>query len=172
MASIRSFGLVSLLAARRSVLQCTRTAVFSRLNSTGVTPTTTEEPSELETLKRFDLISGAPPELANKKLVRIYQRAKSATQSGKHDTKPWRLDWDIDQKENRWENDVMGWGSSGDYMQATEIKFKSQEDAVRFATNQGWDYYIQEPHKRDFKPKQYATNFLHSSGPLKHIRTK
>jgi hypothetical protein len=23
----------------------------------------------------------------------------------------------------------------------------------------GWEYYIQEPHNRQFKPKAYATNF-------------
>lgn len=52
------------------------------------------------------------------------------------------------------------------------MKFNNKEAAVNFANKQGWDYYIQEPHHRKFVVKQYATNFLHSSGKLKHIRTK
>lgn len=84
----------------------------------------------------------------------------------------WRVDWDIVPRANRWENDMMGWASSGDYMQATQMKFRTREDAIRFASNQGWDYYIQEPHTRTFKVKQYATNFEHWNGKIRHIRTK
>ncbi|KAK9235295.1 ETC complex I subunit conserved region-domain-containing protein [Lipomyces kononenkoae] len=164
------------MTARRSITTAARPArlLFVRYNSSTTVPSSTEPktPAEQEPLKRYDIISGAPEELSTKRIVRIYQQAKTAMQSGTWGTKSWRLDWDVDQKSNRWENDMMGWNSSGDYMQATEVKFKSKEDAIRFATNQGWDYYIQEPHKRDFRPKQYASNFLHSSGPLKHIRTK
>ncbi|KAK9452084.1 ETC complex I subunit conserved region-domain-containing protein [Limtongia smithiae] len=147
--------------------------IATRANSTGApVPSAVPETRSTPAVQRFDIINGAPAELSTKRIVRIYQRSKTAMQSGNRETKAWRLDWDIEGKSHRWENDVMGWHSSGDYMQATEVKFKSKDDAIRFATNQGWDYYIQEPHKRDFRPKQYATNFLHSYGPLKHIRTK
>lgn len=124
--------------------------------------------------QRIDLeaISGAPADLSRNRIVRIFQESKSATQSGNFQTIPWRINWDVVPRANRWENEMMGWASSGDYMQGTTIKFKSKEDAIRFASNQGWDYYVQEPHKRDFRVKQYAVNFLHSKGPLKHIRTK
>ena len=54
-------------------------------------------------------------------------------------------------------------------MQATRINFNTKEDAIAFAEKQGidllnelmigWEYYIQEPHNRQFKPKAYATNF-------------
>jgi NADH dehydrogenase (ubiquinone) Fe-S protein 4 len=84
----------------------------------------------------------------------------------------WRLDWDIVDVANRWENDLIGWQSSGDYMQATQMKFTSKESAIKFANKQGWDFYIQEPHHRKFRVKQYANNFVHSYGKLKHIRTK
>lgn len=57
-------------------------------------------------------------------------------------------------------------------MQATEVKFPSKESAVSFASRQGWNYYVQEPHVRKFTPKSYSTNFEHYTGPLKHIRTK
>lgn len=52
------------------------------------------------------------------------------------------------------------------------MKFRTKDDAVRFATNQGWDYFVQEANKRDFRVKAYAINFQHSAGKLKHIRTK
>lgn len=58
------------------------------------------------------------------------------------------------------------------YRQGTQMKFRTKDDAMRFAANQGWDFYVQEPHKRQFRVKQYATNFQHSPGKLKHIRTK
>lgn len=119
-----------------------------------------------------EIISGAPAHLSTSRVVRIYQAAKPATQSGTWGTRVWRVDWDIVDRANRWENDLMGYASSGDYMQGTEMKFTSKEAAVRFATNQGWDYYIQEPHTRKIRPKSYATNFEHSVGKLKHIRTK
>ncbi|KAK9383265.1 ETC complex I subunit conserved region-domain-containing protein [Kockiozyma suomiensis] len=172
MASRCSISALSRVSICRTAFPQFSQPLFVRCNSsTSSTPVPVPE-TKTEPLKRFDIISGAPVELSTKRIVRIYQRAKTAMQSGNHETKVWRLDWDIDQKTARWENDVMGWASSGDYMQATEVKFKTKEDAIRFATNQGWDYYIQEPHKRDFRPKQYASNFLHSPGPLKHIRTK
>ncbi|KAK9462570.1 ETC complex I subunit conserved region-domain-containing protein [Lipomyces oligophaga] len=174
--SITIFGRIS---SRPAITMSSRVAqsIAARANSSSVPAATTgsvpvgahDERGEVHPI---DLISGAPSELSSKRVVRIYQRAKTAMQSGNQETKVWRLDWDVEQKGNRWENEMMGWQSSGDYMQATEVKFKTKEDAVRFATRQGWDYYIQLPHKRDFRPKQYATNFLHSYGPLKHIRTK
>jgi len=39
------------------------------------------------------------------------------------------------------------------------MAFSTKEDAIEFAEKQGWEYYIQEPHNRQFKSKAYATNF-------------
>ncbi|KAG5360387.1 NADH-ubiquinone oxidoreductase 21 kDa subunit [Yarrowia sp. B02] len=126
----------------------------------------------LDNVPAHEIVSGAPAELSRNRVVRIYQQAKPATQSGEYGTFAWRLDWDIVDRANRWENDLIGWQSSGDYMQATQMKFTSKESAIRFANKQGWDFYIQEPHHRKFRVKQYANNFVHSYGKLKHIRTK
>ncbi|KAM9889263.1 hypothetical protein OXX79_012268 [Metschnikowia pulcherrima] len=52
------------------------------------------------------------------------------------------------------------------------MKFDTKESAIRFAEGQGWSFYVQEPKVRHFRKKEYAMNFAHSSGPLKHIRTK
>lgn len=117
------------------------------------------------------VLSGAPIELQGR-TVRIYQKAKPATQSGDWQSKKWRMDWDVLPKGHRWENPLMGWQSSGDFMQGTHLNFKSKEDAIHFAEKQGYEYFVQEPNERKFVPKAYANNFLYSPGKLKHIRTK
>ncbi|KAF5568107.1 NADH:ubiquinone oxidoreductase 21kD subunit [Fusarium musae] len=117
------------------------------------------------------VISGAPMEL-QARTVRIYQEAKPATQSGDWRGRRWRMDWDILPKGHRWENPLIGWQSSGDFMQGTHINFSSKEDAIHFAEKQGYEYFVQEPNSRKFAPKAYANNFLYSARKLKHIRTK
>jgi hypothetical protein len=102
----------------------------------------------------------------------IYQEAKPATQSGDWRGRRWRMDWDILPKGHRWENPLIGWQSSGDFMQGTHINFSSKEDAIHFAEKQGYEYFVQEPNSRKFAPKAYANNFLYSARKLKHIRTK
>jgi len=117
------------------------------------------------------VLSGAPIEL-QARTVRIYKQAKPATQSGSWGSHHWRMDWDILPKGHRWENPLMGWQSSADFMQGTKIEFKSKEDAIAFAEKQGYEYFVQEPKERVISPKAYANNFLYSPGKLKHIRTK
>ncbi|KAM0352488.1 hypothetical protein ACHAPU_002156 [Fusarium lateritium] len=102
----------------------------------------------------------------------IYQEAKPATQSGDWRGRRWRMDWDILAKGHRWENPLIGWQSSGDFMQGTHINFGSKEDAIHFAEKQGYEYFVQEPNSRKIAPKAYANNFLYSARKLKHIRTK
>jgi NADH dehydrogenase (ubiquinone) Fe-S protein 4 len=82
------------------------------------------------------------------------------------------MDWDILQKGHRWENPLMGWQSSADYMQGTHLNFKTKEDAIAFAEKQGYEYFVQEPNERRFTPKAYANNFVHEPKKLKHIKTK
>ena len=66
----------------------------------------------------------------------------------------------------------MGWQSSGDFMQATHLNFKTKDDAIRFAEKQGYEFYVQEPNERRTVPKAYANNFMHSPKRLKKIPTK
>ncbi|KAI7250958.1 hypothetical protein KC335_g16729 [Hortaea werneckii] len=82
------------------------------------------------------------------------------------------MDWDILSKGHRWENPLMGWQSSADYMQGTHLNFKSKEDAIHFANKQGYEYFVQEPNERRITPKAYATQFVHSPKKLKQVRTK
>jgi NADH dehydrogenase (ubiquinone) Fe-S protein 4 len=102
----------------------------------------------------------------------IYKPAKTATQSGNWHSHQWRMDWDVLNKGHRWENPLMGWQSSADAMQGTHLNFQSKEDAIRFASKQGYEYFVQEPNERKFAPKAYATQFEHSAKKLKQVRTK
>ncbi|KAL8988127.1 MAG: hypothetical protein Q9177_002749 [Variospora cf. flavescens] len=117
------------------------------------------------------VLSGAPVDL-QARTVRIYRPAKTATQSGDWHGHHWRMDWDILQKGHRWENPLMGWQSSADFLQGTHLDFKSKEDAIMFAQKQGYEYFVQEPNERKIVPKAYANNFLHSPKKLKKIPTK
>ena len=117
------------------------------------------------------VVSGAPSDL-QARTVRIFRPAKTATQSGDWNAHHWRMDWDVLSKGHRWENPLMGWQSSADYMQGTHLNFKSKDDAINFANKQGYEYFVQEPNERRIIPKAYANNFMHSPKKLKHIRTK
>lgn len=43
--------------------------------------------------------------------VRIFKPTRSPTQQGKYGTRLWRIDFDILEDGNRWENPLMGWAS-------------------------------------------------------------
>ncbi|KAK6224157.1 ndufs4 NADH dehydrogenase Fe-S protein subunit [Pestalotiopsis sp. IQ-011] len=117
------------------------------------------------------VLSGAPVEL-QARTVRIYKPTKPATQSGNWGSHHWRMDWDVLGKGHRWENPLMGWQSSADFMQGTHLNFKSKEDAITFAQKQGYEYFVQEPNTRSFTPKAYANNFLYTPNKVKLHRAK
>ena len=102
----------------------------------------------------------------------IYRPTKTATQSGNWNASHWLMDWDVLPKGHRWENPLMGWASSADFMNGHRIQFKSKEAAIEFANKQGYEYFVQEPNQRKFVPKAYANNFIHVPGKMKHVRTK
>ncbi|KAI0036448.1 ETC complex I subunit conserved region-domain-containing protein [Vararia minispora EC-137] len=118
-----------------------------------------------------DVVSGAPAELRHR-AVRIYQPTRNTMQSGGAKMERWRIDWDILPGGGRWENPLMGWASSADYMQGTRISFRSKEDAIHFAEKQGWDYYVQPPGAKNIPPKNYSENFVYKPHKLRIARTK
>ncbi|KIM43406.1 hypothetical protein M413DRAFT_444233 [Hebeloma cylindrosporum] len=117
-----------------------------------------------------DVISGAPSEL-NYRSVRIYQPTRNTMQSG-NGTGRWKLDFDVLPGGGRWENPLMGYASSADYVQGTSISFRSKEDAMHFAEKQGWDYYVQKPTVKRIPPKNYAENYVYKPNTLRIMRTK
>ncbi|ODV67628.1 hypothetical protein HYPBUDRAFT_107563 [Hyphopichia burtonii NRRL Y-1933] len=153
-------------------LSSVRAPAGARAFATGSVLQQKPVPYDETKIRSNEVVSGAPQDLSTNRVVRIYLESKPATQSGHHNAKSWKLDWDVLGKGNRWENDLIGYQSSADYMQGTIMKFDTKEAAIRFAQGQGWDHYVQEPKKRHFRKKEYAANFYHSAGPLKHIRTK
>ncbi|KAI0247632.1 aspartic peptidase domain-containing protein [Lactifluus subvellereus] len=131
--------------------------------ATPPTPTATKEPSEIVPIPQkdvlsADIISGAPAEL---------RQRINTMQSGGAKGKRWRIDWDILPGGGRWENPLMGWASSADYVQGTRLSFRSQEDAIHFAEKQGWDYYVQPPSPARIPPKNYAENFVYRPHKLR-----
>ncbi|KAF5315108.1 hypothetical protein D9619_007376 [Psilocybe cf. subviscida] len=118
-----------------------------------------------------DVISGAPSELRHRS-VRIYQPTRNTMQSGSGKMERWRIDFDTLQGGGRWENPLMGWASSADYMQSLRVSFRSKEDAVHFAEKQGWDYFVQPPAVKRIPPKNYAENYVYKPHTLRIMRTK
>ncbi|GAA6033828.1 hypothetical protein JCM8097_000362 [Rhodosporidiobolus ruineniae] len=117
------------------------------------------------------VVSGAPDEL-HRRPVRIYRPAPPAMSSAKGTSHHWRVDWEILQGAGRWENPLMGWASSADYMQGTHLKFNSRDDAIHFCEKQGWEFYVQEPNVQKFVTKSYAHNYNYSSKKLRIHHTK
>ncbi|KAG8922190.1 hypothetical protein FRC01_014353 [Tulasnella sp. 417] len=93
-------------------------------------------------------------------------------QSGGTKGDQWRLNFDTLQGGGRWENPLMGWASSADYVQAMQLKFRTKEDAIHFAEKQGWDYYVQQPTVKRIPPKNYSENYSYSPGKIKQAHTK
>ncbi|KAF9357187.1 hypothetical protein BGX26_004111 [Mortierella sp. AD094] len=155
------------LAAAAAASKPASSTLATKFYSTSTSVTETKEPVALQA----EIISGAPEEVRMQP-CRIYQQAKAATQSGIINTGNWRLDFDTQLEAGRFENELIGWASSADYMQALAMKFTTKEDAIAFADKQGWDYTVQEPNKKIFKKKVYADNFKYSPKKLRFIKTK
>merc|ERR1711868_177563 len=100
--------------------------------------------------------SGVPEEHIKERYVRIYRPAKNAMQSGTHGIKRWRIEFESRQ---RWENNLMGWSSTGDPLSNMLVDFATKEEAVAFVEKNGWDYFVEEANEKTPKVKSYALNF-------------
>ncbi|CAK9807433.1 NADH dehydrogenase [ubiquinone] iron-sulfur protein 4, mitochondrial [Anthophora plagiata] len=100
--------------------------------------------------------SGVPEEQLKSRTVRIYRPAKSAMQSGTNNINFWQLDFDT---QERWENPLMGWTSTGDPLSNLQVGFSSKEEAIAYCDKMGWKYYVQKPNINNPKPRSYGTNF-------------
>ncbi|RZC43288.1 Glyco hydro 20 and/or ETC C1 NDUFA4 domain containing protein [Asbolus verrucosus] len=102
-------------------------------------------------------ITGVPEEHVKERLVRIFEPAKSAMQSGTDNTGHWAMDFET---RERWENPLMGWCSSGDPLSNMQLEFTTKEEAIQFCEKNGWEWYVQESSfEKPFKPKSYGVNF-------------
>jgi hypothetical protein len=90
---------------------------------------------------------------------RIYQRPKSAMQSGEVGTGNWVLDY---AQAQRLRNDpLMGWWGGQDTQAAqVSLRFSSKEDAIAYAQAQRIAFDLElPPVPPALKPKAYADNF-------------
>ena len=90
--------------------------------------------------------------------ARIFQRPKSATQSGLRGAKDWVLEYQPIERERN--DPLMGWWGSSDTLGSVRLRFDSAEDAKVYAEKHGVTYDIEvPPATRPVKPKAYADNF-------------
>ncbi len=91
--------------------------------------------------------------------ARIYQPARTAMQSGTAKTRHWLLEYpaasarDIDP--------LMGWTSSDDTQTQVRLRFETREAAEDYARENGIDYTLAAPHKRqpNVRARGYGENF-------------
>ena len=89
--------------------------------------------------------------------IKIYKPSKTAMQSGYGKTKKWLAEY-ISNEETVKDN-LMGWNSSYDTKSQIKVFFETKKQAVDWAKNNSYQYYIEEPKIRKVKLKSYASNF-------------
>ena len=89
--------------------------------------------------------------------ARIFRPAKTAMQSGRANTKDWRLEFDPE--EPRTIDPVMGYTSSSDMKQQIKLLFETKELAVAYAERHGIPYRVIEPQEPKRVRVAYADNF-------------
>ena len=89
--------------------------------------------------------------------VKIYKPSKTAMQSGRGKTKQWLAEY-ISETDNK-KDSLMGWNSSADTKSQIKLFFDTKYQAIDWAKNCGYQFYVEEPKGRNIKPKSYAANF-------------
>ena len=108
------------------------------------------------TCTKFHFFQGVPEQHIKERYVRIFRPAKNAMQSGTAGVRRWKIEFDT---KERWENNLMGWASTGDPLSNMVIDFATKEEAIAFVEKNGWDYWVEDPKERAPKAKSYALNF-------------
>ena len=89
--------------------------------------------------------------------ARIYQRPKTAMQSGRAGTETWILEFEPSSR--RRPDPLMGWIGSGDTLSQVRLHFATREEAVAYADKNGIAYEAELSRERRVQPKAYADNF-------------
>ena len=95
-------------------------------------------------------------------VVRIYQPARNAMQSGVGNSQHWVIDHGLSAA--RQIDPLMGWSGSKDTQSQVRLTFESKEAAIAYAERHGLDYRIEAPKKRKpvIRPGGYGDNFRHN----------
>jgi len=89
--------------------------------------------------------------------ARIYRPTKTATQSGRAQTRKWILEYEP--ATPRRPEPLMGWASAADTLNEVQLRFNTCDEALAFADRLGLDYTVIAPHESAERPKSYADNF-------------
>lgn len=89
--------------------------------------------------------------------ARIYQKPKSATQSGRARVGQWVLEFEPAERKRH--DPVTGWIGSGDTRRQVRLSFPSLEAAIDYAKREGIAYSIHKGSERKLKLQSYADNF-------------
>jgi hypothetical protein len=88
--------------------------------------------------------------------ARIYQPARTATQSGQGKDK-WILEYEPEQA--RVIEPLMGWTSSGDMKSQIRLQFDDKAEAIAYAERNGVAYRVEDPKPAARKIISYSDNF-------------
>ncbi|XP_063982250.1 NADH dehydrogenase [ubiquinone] iron-sulfur protein 4, mitochondrial [Diachasmimorpha longicaudata] len=111
---------------------------------------------EVSDQEDVSVVSGVPEEHIHTRTVRIYQPAKNAMQSGTNNINFWQINFDT---RERWENQLMGWCSTGDPLSNVKCEFQTKEEAIEHCEKMKWKWYVQAPNYSAPKPRSYGANF-------------
>ncbi len=89
--------------------------------------------------------------------IKIYKPSKTAMQSGFGQSKKWLAEYISE--EQTFKDNLMGWNSSLDTKSQIRLFFETNQQAIKWAENNDYQYFIEEPRKRKIKIKSYASNF-------------
>jgi hypothetical protein len=97
------------------------------------------------------------PERKSEMSARIYRPAKTAMQSGKANTREWRLDYDPEVPRSI--DPIMGYTSSSDMKQQIRMRFDAKDEAIAYAERHGIAYRVIEPKEAKRRRVVYSDNF-------------
>ncbi len=91
--------------------------------------------------------------------VRVYRPSSSAAQSGRAKAHQWVVEPEL--VTPRLPEPIMGWVGAGDAFSELKgrLRFSSQEAALAFVRNKGWEVFVAEPAERRLRPRNYLDNF-------------
>jgi len=90
-------------------------------------------------------------------VARIYRPAKTAMQSGKADTRHWRLDFEP--ADARFIEPLMGWTGSSDTRSQLRLDFETKEQAIAFARRNNLPFEVEAETPHRLRRRAYADNF-------------
>lgn len=90
-------------------------------------------------------------------LAKIYRPAKTAMQSGKAQTKKWRLEFAASAAPTS--DALMGWTGAPDATGQVRMSFDSKEQAIAFARAHNIPHQLAEPETPRRITKAYSDNF-------------